>query len=473
MTKTRTIFLTILFLCLTVPGRAQISDVSDAVFSIVVPSAEARVVDMGVLPVGTQRDSLVQPFVRNTGRARIRIDALYITGTDAGAFDVIAGKAPTFVPVGEGHGVGFSFLPTTPGVKTATIVVETQIDTQYYAIRGEATAPQIALDVMMVDFGQIPVGAHRDSTLVLVRNLTAGPVTVSDAAQAGPDMLQFSVVTGQAPFFLAPFGTQEMTVRYEARKGGRSSGSIVFTVEGSPDQLTAQLFGEGIVRDATATLATDTLTAAPGEIVRIPIRLREAKDVQFTGASAFTTELRYHASLLVPFGATPQGRLEGTERVIPLDNLPLMPDADGVLDWFDFMAVLGDAQTTPLRLENSAAIGAGFPVLESPGMFRLTDICREGGDRLFDASAVLQLSQSGPNPFNAATVINFQTIEKGHVSLFVLDLLGRRVRTLVDEALEPGAHQRILDLQEYPSGSYLCVMQTATAQRMIRLQLLK
>ncbi len=473
MRKTRSISLALFLLGLTSFVRAQVSDVSDAVFSIVVPSAEAQVVDMGALPVGAQRDSLVQPFIRNTGRTRIRIDGLHISGGDASAFDVIAGKAPVFVPANDGHTVGFAFHPMTPGLKSATIVVETQVDTLYYEIRGEATAPQIALEVTMIDFGQLPVGAHRDSSVALIRNLTAGPVTVTSAEQAGPDRQQFTTVSGDAPFALVPYGTHEMVLRFEAKKGGRSSGSIVFGIDGSTDLLAAQLFGEGIVRDATATLATDTLTAAPGEIVRIPIRLRNAVDVQFTGASAFTTELRYRASLLVPFGATPEGRLEGDERVIPLDNLPLIADEDGVLDSFDFIAVLGDEQTTELKLQNSAAIGALFPVLESPGMFRLTDICREGGDRLFDASAALQLQQQGPNPFNAATVLRFTTIEKGAVQLYVLDLLGQRIRTLVDGQLEPGSYERILDLQTFPSGTYICVLQTATLQKMLRIQLLK
>jgi hypothetical protein len=137
--------LSLLVSCFPQIARTQISDMSDAVFSIVVPSSEAQVVDMGVIPVGEQRDSLVLPFIRNTGRARIRIGGLRIEGADAAAFSVIAGAAPVFVPTNQGHGVGFAFSPTTPGRKSATIVVESQIDTQYYAIIGEAVLPQIAL----------------------------------------------------------------------------------------------------------------------------------------------------------------------------------------------------------------------------------------------------------------------------------------------------------------------------------------
>jgi hypothetical protein len=237
--------------------------------------------------------------------------------------------------------------------------------------------------------------------------------------------------------------------------------------------LTAHLFGEGIARDAMALLATDVLEAAPGEIVRVPIRLADAQDIQHTGAHAFTTELRFRASLLVPFGATPKGRLEGEERIITLENLPIMPDADGVLAYYDFIAVLGDAETTPLQLQNSAAIGAGFTVLESPGAFRLVEICREGGDRLFDAEGRLRLEQNSPNPFNTSTVITFETIEAGSVQVFILDALGRRVHTLVDEALAPGVQQRVLDLRNAPSGQYICVMRTPATTRLIRMQLLK
>ncbi|MBR9976226.1 MAG: choice-of-anchor D domain-containing protein [Bacteroidetes bacterium] len=455
------------------PLRAQISDVSDAVFSIVVPRSAAQAVDMGLLQVGGKRDSLLVPFVRNTGPARIRIDAISIEGADASSFSVIAGQGPVFVPAGDGHPTGFAFHPSTPGVKLATIAVFSQIDTQYYSIRGEAYEPRIALETVLIDFGVLPLGAQRDSTLVMVRNLSAGQVEVLTAEQGGPDLLQYSVIDGAAPFTLSPLGTHAMTLRFEARSEGRSSGSIDFTVDGGATALRALLFGEGVARDATATLATDTLSAAAGEIVSVPIRLRDARDVLFTGARAFTTELRFRASLLVPIGGTPKGSIDGADRVIPLDDLPLQADADGVLARYDFMAVLGDVETTPLTLSNSAAIGASFPVFESPGFFRLTDICREGGDRLFDAQGTLRLAPNRPNPFNASTQIEYETIEAGFTELYVTDLHGRRLATLHAGSLPPGTHSAVFDAADFPSGSYLVVLRTVSQTLMRRIQLIK
>lgn len=53
------------------------------------------------------------------------------------------------------------------------------------------------------------------------------------------------------------------------------------------------------------------------------------------------------------------------------------------------------------------------------------------------------LSQNSPNPFNPSTVFKFGLANTGFVRLIVLDLLGRKVATLVNEELRPGSHERV------------------------------
>ena len=48
------------------------------------------------------------------------------------------------------------------------------------------------------------------------------------------------------------------------------------------------------------------------------------------------------------------------------------------------------------------------------------------------------LMQNYPNPFNNQTIIKYQIKEAGHVKVNIYDLLGRRVRTLVNEEQSPG-----------------------------------
>ena len=60
------------------------------------------------------------------------------------------------------------------------------------------------------------------------------------------------------------------------------------------------------------------------------------------------------------------------------------------------------------------------------------------------------LNQNFPNPFNPTTTINFQIpgdigVEKIHTVIKIFDILGRLVRTLVDENLSAGFHSRYWD----------------------------
>ncbi len=52
-----------------------------------------------------------------------------------------------------------------------------------------------------------------------------------------------------------------------------------------------------------------------------------------------------------------------------------------------------------------------------------------------------RLYRNYPNPFNPTTTIHFELGAEEHVQLVVYDLLGRRVRTLVDERIKAGSHR--------------------------------
>lgn len=52
-----------------------------------------------------------------------------------------------------------------------------------------------------------------------------------------------------------------------------------------------------------------------------------------------------------------------------------------------------------------------------------------------------QLFQNTPNPFNPATVIGFSLAQRGHVTVEIFSVTGRRVRTLTDRIYDQGVHQ--------------------------------
>ena len=65
------------------------------------------------------------------------------------------------------------------------------------------------------------------------------------------------------------------------------------------------------------------------------------------------------------------------------------------------------------------------------------------------------LEQNYPNPFNPQTIIKFNIVSSGLVTLKIYDILGREVRTLANnEAVNPGTYKVDFNASDLPSGVY-------------------
>jgi len=64
------------------------------------------------------------------------------------------------------------------------------------------------------------------------------------------------------------------------------------------------------------------------------------------------------------------------------------------------------------------------------------------------------LGQNYPNPFNPTTMINYQIPNDGQVTLKVYDVLGREVKTLVNQYQQVGRYNVTLDGSGLASGVY-------------------
>jgi hypothetical protein len=75
-------------------------------------------------------------------------------------------------------------------------------------------------------------------------------------------------------------------------------------------------------------------------------------------------------------------------------------------------------------------------------------------DNTDELPTVYKLEQNYPNPFNPQTTITFSLPEESYATLKVYDARGRMVATLVDQTLEPGVHDVILNANNIASGVY-------------------
>jgi photosystem II stability/assembly factor-like uncharacterized protein len=70
------------------------------------------------------------------------------------------------------------------------------------------------------------------------------------------------------------------------------------------------------------------------------------------------------------------------------------------------------------------------------------------------------LSQNYPNPFNPVTKVKFQIPNSGFVKLMIYDILGRVVKTVVDQELTPGTYEVSIHGSTLSSGVYYYKLET-------------
>jgi hypothetical protein len=85
----------------------------------------------------------------------------------------------------------------------------------------------------------------------------------------------------------------------------------------------------------------------------------------------------------------------------------------------------------------------------------------------------LMLFQNYPNPFNAQTTIRFVLPKSQDVDLAIYDLLGRQVKTLIDEYRQAGIHTVTIDASGLSSGVYFYHLQAGDLGETKRMILLK
>ena len=83
------------------------------------------------------------------------------------------------------------------------------------------------------------------------------------------------------------------------------------------------------------------------------------------------------------------------------------------------------------------------------------------------------ISQNYPNPFNPATTINYQIPKSNFVILKIYDLLGREVRTLVNEEQPTGEYTVTFNAGSLASGLYFYTLRAGNFTQTKKMMLLK
>jgi hypothetical protein len=94
------------------------------------------------------------------------------------------------------------------------------------------------------------------------------------------------------------------------------------------------------------------------------------------------------------------------------------------------------------------------------------------------APVAFSLSQNYPNPFNPSTMISYALPKSAKVSVVVYDLLGNKVKTLVNESADAGTYEVVWNATndlgvQVPSGNYILKMVAGDFTQTRKMTLLK
>ena len=108
--------------------------------------------------------------------------------------------------------------------------------------------------------------------------------------------------------------------------------------------------------------------------------------------------------------------------------------------------------TSPDSSGNDSAVtwSMSAPILETARWSNLIGIEPAGTE----VPQVYKLYQNYPNPFNPSTTINFDIVKAGIVRIVLYDILGREVKTIVNEYAEPGRFKVVFTADNLASGLY-------------------
>ena len=208
--------------------------------------------------------------------------------------------------------------------------------------------------------------------------------------------------------------------------------------------------------DATATLSVSPNPVSEGEEVTVMVTLSEAASNEISIPIVLTAGTAEEGD----YGALSAIVINKDERI---GTGMIVTSLDSDLDDETFTITFG---TLPAGLTAGTQASVEVTITDAGERTSVESLGKE-------IPTEFSLAQNYPNPFNPSTAIEFSLTRTGQVTLTVYDMLGQKVRTLLEGIQPAGRHSVLFNGVGLASDTYIYVLQTEQHRAVKMMTLLK
>ncbi|MBL7998641.1 MAG: choice-of-anchor D domain-containing protein [Candidatus Kapabacteria bacterium] len=282
-----------------------------------------------------------------------------------------------------------------------------------------------------------------------------------------PDISPMTFIAPQLPIVVPPSSSRSFRVQYNASGVVPDVVRAIFKTDGCLVSDTCVL--QGIPGDALVEYSIESFDATAGKVISIPITTRRTVNIAQPDTKTVNVLLSFNASMLMPVDGTAAGTVLDGIRTIPL-TLPVK-SPNTMVTTVRFRTMLGNDTATTLTIRQDD--GEDVAVTGTGGVYRTSQLCKQGGIRLFNPSGERTMMLLAPQPVGSAAEVYIHSVESGAIRVTLNDGIGRTISTVIERELDAGEYVVPIDMSMIPNGMYWLHLTTPTILQTLSVQVLR
>ena len=416
-------------------------------------------------------DTTISIVVQNPGDDTLFLSNGEISGLHSNDFS-LTNSFPKAVVNNDSLTLNINVRRNGTGLRNAEVVLQTNvngIDSIFtIPIQVQVESINLAFEIDTLDIGTLSPGSTNDTFIVINNNGTIATgfksSTTSNINQLKDSIIQPSNVYRLPMRVTIP--SQETTI----------SENIIITDDICGRSDTLYVIGRSRISDTIrTTVSLPNISAKPGDTISITMAITNSDKLNLPSAPVnYTATIGINPSIVhVTDNSLTYTKVDNFNYHYTFTGIR---QSDSILLTIPAIATLGPTDRTPLEIVSFKWIDTliANEVETIDGSVTITDLCEDGGVRLFIPGGSSFSLTSRPNPAASTVELLFGLAEPTPVSIKIIDYTGQIVATPVSEpSIAAGIYTRTIDVSTLPVGPYVIMLTSPNSSLHSRMDILR